>query len=138
MRVGWTRDVTRPPEQMISVSEAAWGSREHPAPEEEFRECEAIGVARDASLQFGEDNLRQLYLPFALESAVQAPGFMRPRNAALRGHRAVRLLAASAASGASRFDGVVAGGVACRALLHFPSRLQNVFALREITRRSGA
>ncbi len=67
--------------KILAVSEAPWGSRERPAPEGAFRDCEVIGVARDIKVSFGEENLDALYLPFPLENATAGSVFVRPRRA---------------------------------------------------------
>lgn len=64
----------------LAVSETAWASRERAAPEGAFRECEVIGVARDITKRWGDDDRRAIYLPMALDVAIQAPVFVRPHG----------------------------------------------------------
>lgn len=71
----------------LAVAEAAWATRERPAPAEAFRECEVIGVARDVVGELDQDDRRLIYLPFALDAWPSGPVFLRPRSesaAALR------------------------------------------------------
>lgn len=64
----------------VPIGEGAWRSRDDPVPEDAFRECEVIGVVRDAVLRPRGDDQRRLYLPFALNGAVQAPLFVQARH----------------------------------------------------------
>jgi hypothetical protein len=66
--------------QTLAVSEAAWASRQRPAPEDAFRECTVIGVARDIMIQPVHDNRQLLYLPTPLDTLSNGPLFVRPRN----------------------------------------------------------
>jgi putative ABC transport system permease protein len=71
----------------LAIAEAAWATRERPAPAEAFRECEVIGVARDVVGELDQDERRLIYLPFALDAWPSGPVFLRPRSdsaAALR------------------------------------------------------
>jgi macrolide transport system ATP-binding/permease protein len=64
----------------LAVNEAPWGSREHPARPEAFRDCEVIGVAGDIMINLARDDRRLLYLPYALDTAANASLFVRPRS----------------------------------------------------------
>ncbi len=64
----------------LGVSEESWASRERPAPQEAYRECEVIGVVRDTMMHSMRDGNRQmLYLPFPHNTSDGAFVFVRPR-----------------------------------------------------------
>ena len=64
----------------LAVSEESWSTPEHPAPAGAFRACEVVGVARDIMWSFHHDDRRQLYLPFALDTARYGSTFLRPQS----------------------------------------------------------
>ncbi len=64
----------------LAVSEKYWSTREHPAPEGAFRDCEVIGVARDLTMPVEEFNRQAIYLPFALDRGTAGLVFLRPRT----------------------------------------------------------
>ncbi len=65
----------------LLISETSWGSRERPAPDGAFRECEVIGVARDIMVDAVQDDRHLLYLPFPLDARAGGPVFVRPHHA---------------------------------------------------------
>lgn len=86
----------------LAVSEARW----HPGPADGqnfkgvFRDCEVIGVAADAGLQFGDDDSRaSLYLPYAFDQPMWAGSLVRARDDSAAARR--ELVRAAQAAGVS-------------------------------------
>lgn len=64
----------------LAVSETAWAMLDRPALEGAFRECEVIGVVRDAILQHDHQSGDQIYLPFPLDTPLYAAVYIRPQR----------------------------------------------------------
>lgn len=74
----------------VAVTERAWQAEGSPPSETAFRECEVIGVVRDAVAFTRAKDARRLFLPFALDGATGSYLELRTRNGSIGALREIQ------------------------------------------------